>query len=88
MLAKAFGEIKHRIEGVDAAAIDPSGQLFGAKRSLLSIGDHSLERCYQVTSDTLHRVFEALYEYKRRQGCTGFDEALLSLLPSARRRAS
>jgi hypothetical protein len=33
-------------------------------------------------------VFEALYEYKRHQGCTGFDEALLSLLPSARRRAS
>jgi fructose-bisphosphate aldolase class I len=24
-------------------------------------GDHSLERCYQVTSDTLHAVFDALY---------------------------
>jgi hypothetical protein len=33
-------------------------------------------------------VFEALYEYKRRQGHTGFDETLLSLLPAARRRAS
>jgi Family of unknown function (DUF6084) len=33
-------------------------------------------------------VFEALYEYKRSQGCTGFDEALLTLLPAARRRAS
>ncbi|GAC1459436.1 MAG: DUF6084 family protein [Steroidobacteraceae bacterium] len=33
-------------------------------------------------------VFEALYQYKRRQGCTGFDEALLSLLPAARRHAS
>jgi hypothetical protein len=33
-------------------------------------------------------VFEALYEYKRRQGHTGFDETLLSLLPSTTRRAS
>lgn len=33
-------------------------------------------------------VFEALYEYKRRQGYTGFDETLLSLLPAARERAS
>jgi hypothetical protein len=33
-------------------------------------------------------VFEALYEYKRRQGHTGFDETLLSLLPAATRRAS
>lgn len=34
------------------------------------------------------RVFEALYEYKRRHGYTGFDEALASLLPDAKRRAS
>ena len=27
-------------------------------------GDHSLERCYQVTSDTLHRVFDALYDQR------------------------
>ncbi len=33
-------------------------------------------------------VFEALYEYKRRQGYTGFDETLLSLLPATRKRAS
>jgi Family of unknown function (DUF6084) len=33
-------------------------------------------------------VFEALYEYKRRQGYTGFEEALLSLLPAARRHTS
>ena len=29
-------------------------------------GDHSLERCYQVTSDTLHAVFDALYDAARR----------------------
>jgi hypothetical protein len=34
------------------------------------------------------QVFEALYEHKRRQGYTGFDETLLSLLPVARKRAS
>jgi Family of unknown function (DUF6084) len=34
------------------------------------------------------QVFEALYEYKRSGGYTGFDETLLSLLPDARRRAS
>jgi fructose-bisphosphate aldolase class I len=28
---------------------------------VLMDGDHSLERCYQVTSDTLHAVFDALY---------------------------
>jgi fructose-bisphosphate aldolase class I len=31
---------------------------------VLMDGDHSLERCYQVTSDTLHRVFEALYDQR------------------------
>lgn len=31
------------------------------------------------------QVFEALYAYKRRQGYTGFDEALTSLLPDANR---
>lgn len=34
------------------------------------------------------QVFEALYEYKRRYGYTGFDEALTSLLPNANREAS
>ncbi|MGH8192533.1 MAG: DUF6084 family protein [Rhodanobacteraceae bacterium] len=33
-------------------------------------------------------VFEALYEYKRRHGYTGFDEVLTSLLPEAKRAAS
>jgi fructose-bisphosphate aldolase class I len=28
---------------------------------VLMDGDHSIERCYQVTSDTLHAVFDALY---------------------------
>jgi fructose-bisphosphate aldolase class I len=28
---------------------------------VLMDGDHSLERCYQVTCDTLHAVFDALY---------------------------
>jgi len=31
---------------------------------VLMDGDHSLERCYQVTSDTLHSVFNALYEQR------------------------
>jgi len=31
---------------------------------VLMDGDHSLERCYQVTCDTLHRVFEALYSQR------------------------
>jgi fructose-bisphosphate aldolase class I len=31
---------------------------------VLMDGDHSLERCYQVTSDTLHRVFGALYDQR------------------------
>ncbi len=31
---------------------------------VLMDGDHSLERCYQVTCDTLHRVFDALYEQR------------------------
>ena len=31
---------------------------------VLMDGDHSLERCYQVTSDTLHRVFDALYDQR------------------------
>ncbi len=34
------------------------------------------------------QVFEALYDHKRRHGHTGFDEALSSLLPRARREAS
>lgn len=34
------------------------------------------------------RVFEALYDYKRRHGHIGFDEALSSLLPQAEREAS
>jgi hypothetical protein len=33
-------------------------------------------------------VFEALYEYKRRNGYTGFDEALGSLLQQVRKEAS
>jgi fructose-bisphosphate aldolase, class I len=31
---------------------------------VLMDGDHSLERCYQVTCDTLHRVFDALYDQR------------------------
>jgi fructose-bisphosphate aldolase, class I len=31
---------------------------------VLMDGDHSLERCYQVTSDTLHRVFDDLYDQR------------------------
>jgi fructose-bisphosphate aldolase class I len=31
---------------------------------VLMDGDHSLERCYEVTSDTLHHVFDALYEQR------------------------
>ena len=31
---------------------------------VLMDGDHSLERCYQVTSDTLHKVFDALYDQR------------------------
>jgi len=31
---------------------------------VLMDGDHSLDRCYQVTCDTLHRVFDALYEQR------------------------
>ncbi|MDB5981103.1 MAG: hypothetical protein JWQ69_2118 [Pseudomonas sp.] len=35
-----------------------------------------------------HQVFEALYDYKRQGGHTGFDEALASLLADAKRMAS
>jgi fructose-bisphosphate aldolase, class I len=35
---------------------------------VLMDGDHSLERCYQVTSDTLHRVFDALYDQRVELG--------------------
>jgi fructose-bisphosphate aldolase class I len=31
---------------------------------VLMDGDHSLERCYQVTCDTLHKVFDALYDQR------------------------
>ena len=31
---------------------------------VLMDGDHSLERCYQVTCDTLHTVFAALYDQR------------------------
>jgi fructose-bisphosphate aldolase class I len=31
---------------------------------VLMDGDHSLERCFQVTADTLHRVFGALYDQR------------------------
>ena len=31
---------------------------------VLMDGDHSLERCYQVTTDTLHAVFDALYDQR------------------------
>ncbi len=31
---------------------------------VLMDGDHSLDRCYQVTADTLHRVFDALYDQR------------------------
>src|SRR5207248_5992184 len=31
---------------------------------VLMDGDHSLERCYQVTCDTLHRVFTELYDQR------------------------
>src|SRR5712691_11179983 len=31
---------------------------------VLMDGDHSLERCYQVTSDTLHRVFDDLFDQR------------------------
>ncbi len=31
---------------------------------VLMDGSHSLERCYQVTCDTLHTVFDALYEQR------------------------
>jgi len=31
---------------------------------VLMDGDHSLDRCYQVTCDTLHRVFDALYDQR------------------------
>jgi fructose-bisphosphate aldolase class I len=31
---------------------------------VLMDGDHSIERCYQVTCDTLARVFDALYEQR------------------------
>ncbi len=31
---------------------------------VLMDGDHSIERCYQVTCDTLHTVFDALYEQR------------------------
>jgi fructose-bisphosphate aldolase class I len=31
---------------------------------VLMDGDHSLERCFQVTSDTLHRVFDELYDQR------------------------
>ncbi|MGH8127160.1 MAG: DUF6084 family protein [Gammaproteobacteria bacterium] len=34
------------------------------------------------------QVFEALYEYKRQHGYTGFDEVLTSLLPETKRAAS
>ncbi len=34
------------------------------------------------------RVFDALYEYKRRHGYTGFDEALNSLLPRTESKAA
>ena len=33
-------------------------------------------------------IFEALYEYKRRRGYTGFDEVLASLIPPSERRVS
>lgn len=33
-------------------------------------------------------AFDRLYDYKRRNGFTGFDEALASLLPESRREAS
>jgi len=31
---------------------------------VLMDGDHSIERCYEVTTDTLHRVFDALYDQR------------------------
>jgi len=31
---------------------------------VLMDGDHSIDRCYQVTCDTLHTVFDALYEQR------------------------
>jgi fructose-bisphosphate aldolase class I len=31
---------------------------------VLMDGDHSLERCYEVTTNTLHSVFDALYEQR------------------------
>src|SRR5881398_889790 len=31
---------------------------------VLMDGDHSIERCYQVTCDTLHVVFDALYDQR------------------------
>jgi fructose-bisphosphate aldolase class I len=31
---------------------------------VLMDGDHTLERCYQVTCDTLHRVFDELYDQR------------------------
>ncbi|GIU90209.1 MAG: fructose-bisphosphate aldolase [Acidimicrobiia bacterium] len=31
---------------------------------VLMDGDHSIDRCYEVTSDTLHAVFDALYEQR------------------------
>jgi hypothetical protein len=34
------------------------------------------------------QVFDALHDYKRRHGYTGFDEALTSLLPDSKRAAS
>jgi fructose-bisphosphate aldolase, class I len=35
---------------------------------VLMDGDHSLERCYKVTSDTLHAVFDALYDQRVELG--------------------
>ena len=44
-----------------AALCQEAGIVPIVEPEVLMDGDHSLERCYQVTSDTLHLVFDALH---------------------------
>jgi fructose-bisphosphate aldolase class I len=47
-----------------AALCQEEGVVPIVEPEVLMDGDHSLERCYQVTSDTLHRVFDELYDQR------------------------
>jgi fructose-bisphosphate aldolase class I len=47
-----------------AALCQDEGLVPIVEPEVLMDGDHSIDRCYQVTCDTLHTVFDALYEQR------------------------